>query len=96
MKTGKTLTTRHEVAAWCPHCFAGLSASTCITDAARPEPGDYTVCIFCASVLRFDERMDLQMSKLEDIPTHSRLNFARAVQAVKAAKQEPPIEPWKC
>lgn len=91
--TGKTLTTRFENARWCPCCFGVLSAATCLTDEVRPEPGDYTVCIYCASVLRFDGQMDYQLSSLEAVPTHIRMQFARIVQAVKERKDS--HEPWK-
>jgi hypothetical protein len=81
--------------AWCPSCFTVLDAATCMTaDDAKPQPGDYTVCIGCAQVLRFTPQMDLEMSSLEAIPTHSRMAFARVVQEI--TKRTKPVEPWKC
>jgi hypothetical protein len=80
--TGKTLTTQLE-ARRCPQCFCALDACTSLTAAVQPQPGDYTICIGCASVLRFTETMDFELSSLEAIPTHSRMGFAQAVQAVK-------------
>jgi hypothetical protein len=81
--TKNPLTTRHNPA-WCPQCFTILDASTCMTSSdAKPEPGDFTICIGCASVLLFTPQMDLELSSLEAIPTHSRMGFARVVQAVK-------------
>lgn len=81
--TGKTLTTRTETR-WCPKCFQMLDAITALLDEVKPVPGDFTVCIGCASVLRFTETMDFELSSLEAIPTRSRMMFARVVQAVKA------------
>jgi hypothetical protein len=83
MKVGSTAFTTRMVSQGCPKCFHELDANTCLTEEAKPEPGDYTVCIGCASVLRFRENMSLELSSLEAIPTHSRLPFAQIVQAVK-------------
>ena len=80
-KEVKTLTTHTEVR-FCPSCFQRLDAVTSMLDEHKPEPGDFSVCINCASVLRLTDTMDFEMSSLEAIPTHSRMQFARAVQAV--------------
>lgn len=69
---GKTLTTRTE-ARWCPQCFQMLTAITSMLDTVKPEPGDFSVCISCASVLRLTDTMDYELSSLEAIPTHSRM-----------------------
>jgi len=79
--TGKTITTRTE-ARFCPKCFQVLNAYTNLTDDAKAEPGDYTVCIGCGSILRFTETMEFELSSLEAIPIHMRMLFARVVQAV--------------
>jgi len=86
--TGKTLTTQTE-ARWCPNCFQLLTAYTALTDAVKAEPGDFTVCIGCASVLRFTETMDFELSSLEAIPTHARMQFARVVQAAQSLPSRP-------
>jgi hypothetical protein len=84
--TGKSLTTRTELH-WCPVCFYRLDACTSLLDEIVPGPGDFTVCLGCASVLRFTGAMDFEVSSLESIPIHSRLPFARVVQAVKEKPQ---------
>ena len=86
--TGKTFTARTELR-WCPKCFQMLDSYTCLTDEVKAEPGDFTVCIGCASVLRFTETMDFELSSLEAIPTHSRMLFARAVQAIQSLPNRP-------
>lgn len=48
-----------------------------------PKVGDFTVCINCTSVLCFTENMELRLSSLLEIPTHSRLAFAKVVQLTK-------------
>jgi len=68
---------------WCPVCFHKLDSVSCVTAGEVPRVGDFTVCIECASVLRFNAMMDMELSTLEDIPTHSRMLFARMVTTLK-------------
>jgi len=86
--TGKTLTAPTE-ARWCPNCFQLLTAYTCLTDEVKAVQGNFTICINCASVLRFTETMEFELSSLEAIPTHSRMLFARAVQAIQSLPNRP-------
>lgn len=39
----------------CPGCGAELTGSTSVFSEARPKPGDFTVCMYCANVLRYRE-----------------------------------------
>lgn len=42
----------------CPHCNSKIECSTGAFDKTlKPKTGDFTVCIYCQSVLRFDENM---------------------------------------
>jgi len=75
--------TSETIRTWCPQCFSVLSATSCMTAEAKPEPGDFTVCAYCAAVLRFNAKMDLEISELAEIPVHSRLAFAQVVQKIK-------------
>jgi hypothetical protein len=69
---------------FCPRCFKLLDATSALTHADDvPVPGDYTVCIQCAAVLRFGTGLQLELSSLMDIPEHSRLPFAQTVQMVQ-------------
>jgi hypothetical protein len=68
---------------FCPICFQLLDAVTCFTAQIAPKPGDFTICIECGAVVEFGAKMDLRLRSLEDIPMHSRLDFAKAVQAIK-------------
>jgi hypothetical protein len=63
-----------------------------LTDAI-PQPFDFTVCIQCCNVLRFDADMNLIASSLEEIPMHSRLPFAKVVTLCKAAPRPKPSTP---
>jgi hypothetical protein len=69
--------------ALCPKCFGLLDGVANLEAAELPEPGDFTICMKCASVLRFDEKMQLMVASLMDIPVAYRMKFAQAVQAVK-------------
>lgn len=81
MKITKLRTTEMP-SCFCPVCFKLLDAVTAFDDTS-PDPGNYTVCFGCASVLRFSENMVLMPSSLLEIPEHSRLQFAQLVQTVK-------------
>jgi hypothetical protein len=43
----------------CPKCGRKLDVATCTYDEALvPKPGDFSVCIGCAEVLRFDHELE--------------------------------------
>lgn len=75
------MTTTRVEPSKCPFCATELDAVTGVTTEDSPEPGDFTVCIGCCKVLRFADDMTLLPSSLLDIPMHSRLQFAKVVQA---------------
>jgi hypothetical protein len=43
----------------CPICHTLLTGANPLEDDIRPKPGDFTVCIVCASILRFAEDFTL-------------------------------------
>jgi hypothetical protein len=88
-KEYKTRTSR-IAPAFCPFCFKMLDATTSLGSEEVPQPGDFTVCIACCGVLRFTDDMSLLPSSLLEIPTHSRLEFAKAVQACKELPSRQP------
>ena len=57
----------------CPVCNAVLNAATPVTELGEqvkppsPVPGDYTVCINCASLLRYGDGLQFETFKLEDV-----------------------------
>lgn len=73
-----------------------MDAATDIDGEATPTPGDYSLCINCATVLVFDDRLHLA------VPTHQQMQEAtaevwRAQQAVKqVAKVEPRYQRLPC
>lgn len=51
----------------CPVCGARLDAATAVRQDARPDPGDVSVCAYCASVLRFDRELYLYAPAKEEV-----------------------------
>jgi hypothetical protein len=39
----------------CPYCDGSLDAASHMREQAKPKKGDFSVCIYCAQLLRFDE-----------------------------------------
>lgn len=81
MRDGRTET------CWCPNCFHKLDAFTSLSDnkddRPKPEPGDYTICIECACVLKWVDEKTLVRSSLLEIPVESRMRFAQVAQAIQ-------------
>lgn len=73
----------------CPQCFKLLDAVDTVGENATvtvpPEPGDFTVCIACSSVLRFDENMGLVLCSLSDVPIEIRARLAFVKMTVEEA-----------
>jgi len=44
----------------CPICEHVLSAASSVYDAARPRPGDMSICVNCRGILVFTDRMTLR------------------------------------
>lgn len=92
----------HVKATTCPNCGRKLDAATSTRlGRQRPKPGDFSLCIGCAAVLRFDEELepvlalpdDLLELHREDPEAFRHLAIARrAVQLVgpPPARKEPP------
>lgn len=79
----KTLTGRVE-GQLCPSCATMLDGFTCVTAEAMPQAGDFTVCFYCANVLRWSEGMKLEKSALIEVPVEVRLSFVKLVEAIRA------------
>jgi hypothetical protein len=50
----------------CPKCWAKIDANTCTDGDSTPDPGDFSVCSFCASILRYDSNLKLFLATAED------------------------------
>lgn len=75
-------------ASFCPYCFRLLDAASNVEGEGAPQPGDFTLCIECSSVLRFDEEMNLVMSSWDDIPLILRASFAQLKMAIEEVKKK--------
>ena len=76
----------------CPKCAHKLDAATAIgPKARRPRPGNLSVCISCAALLRFDERLalvELTQQELEALPIDAAWELMRIRRAVLLMQQE--------
>jgi hypothetical protein len=78
----------HTPPARCPRCLEQLDAAGPHDPRwkAPPRPGDFTVCLYCASVLRYTETMGLvrltpaDIARLPGAEREDVLNAQRAVQ----------------
>ena len=76
--TGRTLPR------FCPSCFHILDAVSSMTGKEGPQPGDFSICLCCASVLRFTDKMDYELSALIEVPVEVRFEFVKAVNIIKS------------
>lgn len=73
----------------CPACGEALDAATNVTGTLQPEPGDVTVCIGCAAVLRFSADLKLKTIAIDSLPQDNRGAVLRRVrEGVLALKAE--------
>lgn len=70
----------HQTAQFCPVCFKVLDGVTALTGGVAPVRGDFTICLYCRSVLRYGEGMQLDKSSLLEVPEHSRLYFVKVLR----------------
>ncbi|MCP4900180.1 MAG: hypothetical protein GY906_24680 [bacterium] len=74
----------------CPHCKHHLDAATNLQSEERPAPGDMTVCINCAAILRFDEKcMAVACDGIpDDMASQDRMFLEQAQKAVQRMIQK--------
>jgi hypothetical protein len=64
---GKTMETAHPAPGKCPHCGHRFDLASGVTDlTAKPSPGDFSLCIQCGRILRFDAQLSPQALTLDD------------------------------
>ena len=77
VRTSRIVTSR------CPNCGHLLEAVTGasvgsdegeLPEAPKPSPGDYTICAYCATLLKFDANMDQQIVPAEEVERACRQN----------------------
>lgn len=75
----------------CPICGYVLTASTGIGRSPAPAAGDFSVCVECAEILRFDSDMTLVpavRSEIEALDTGTFYQLARVQNAVREVRRE--------
>lgn len=66
-------------------CGAYLSAVTDAEKGMAPKPGDFSICLGCLQVHRFDESLKLQQvsdDEFLDLPSDVKLEIARAIHRI--------------
>jgi hypothetical protein len=54
----------------CPNCGKQLDAATsCYGAKEKPHSGDFSVCLYCAAILRFGDDLNLCLPKKEELTT---------------------------
>jgi hypothetical protein len=87
---------------WCPVCFSKLNATSeviergyQITVEAVAEVGDYTVCLYCGSILRLRDDKTLEEIKLIDVHESVRMKTAQVQAAIRTMGRREPLNVWK-
>lgn len=62
------MTTTRLAPSHCPRCGKNLDAATAPFAPVRPQPGDVTVCFYCATVLEFTEDMGFKLANISALP----------------------------
>jgi hypothetical protein len=60
-------TLRHHVQL-CPVCSRALDSASNLTGERKPTAGDYTICMYCFAVLRFDSDLHLVQVSQDEVP----------------------------
>jgi hypothetical protein len=76
----------------CPHCFYMFDRASDLAGEAVPVPGNWTICINCASVLRFKEDMtvraidEMERAQLEASPAWP--EFERLTNGIRTIRSK--------
>jgi hypothetical protein len=71
----------------CVACFHKLEATTATAGDldAKPNPGDFTICFYCGTPMRFGATLQLQgvtPQELDELPDEDRRSLLRVMRAV--------------
>jgi hypothetical protein len=72
----------------CPWCGEDLTAASGVNHPNNPEPGDCTICIYCAGWCIFDEQLLLRKPTSEEQAEIDSIHEAQLAQAAV-------LEAWK-
>lgn len=72
----------------CPVCETSLNATTGVSDhAAIPQPGDITVCLYCTSILEYDNAMSLVTVNRDEIEPEVLSLIDMAIASIQQSRQ---------
>lgn len=75
---------------FCPSCGKECDSATGSNNDSVPNPGDITVCFYCASLLKFGSDMALEELPDEeymDLDVETRLHLAKVQHEIKKNEQ---------
>lgn len=75
----------------CPYCGARLDACTGISGTSRPQPGDPSICAYCAGLLVF--ALDGTVREPDELELAVLLNHQQLMLAQRAVRARPPPPP---
>lgn len=70
----------------CPICGYTLEGHTNTSGSGGPEPGDFTICMACAGILRYDVGLKVYAITLDEVPEECRAQVEKVVDATKTLK----------
>lgn len=81
----------------CPICFSRLDSAASFDSDNPPMPGDFTVCLECSSVLRYDDVMGVVASSLAEAPIDIRARLATVKMLTEEFKhsEKKGAKPWE-
>lgn len=81
----------------CPVCFTRLDSAASLDSDNPPAPGDFTVCLECSSVLRYDAVLGVVASSLAESPIEIRARLARVKMLTEEFRryEKGETRPWK-
>lgn len=77
----------------CPHCGHRMDSASHMTEKVKPKPGDLTVCMQCASVLRFDSSLavrtisDEQLRRIKQRDPEAAAELMKVQRAILAMRR---------
>lgn len=72
----------------CTQCHEKLDAASHPTNtAAKPKPGDLSICLYCSTIHTFDDELKLQRTYLEDLDEDIRPDVQSALLMVAKVRE---------
>lgn len=70
----------------CPVCSEILDGATNVTDDTSPQKGDVSICVYCGSVLVFNEDQTLRIATDEELKSMpaDRMDMIKTIQVAAA------------